>query len=64
MHLSLVLQLLGGTAKGLAMLTMDQEIINRFRLRPSSYSQRMLHGLQAAGVGIYEGIVGKCWLVW
>ena len=51
-------QLLGGTAKGLAMLTMDQEYINRFRVRPSSYRQRMLQGVQAAGVGIYEGIIG------
>ena len=53
-----VLQLLGGTAKGMATLTMDQEYINRFRVRPSSYRQRMLQGVQIAGVGIYEGIIG------
>lgn len=41
------------------MLTMDQEYINRFRVRPSSYRQRMLLGVQAAGVGIYEGITGQ-----
>lgn len=52
------MQLLGGTAKGLAVLTMDQEYINRFRVRPVSYRQRMLQGVQAAGVGIYEGITG------
>lgn len=52
------LQLLGGMAKGLAVMTMDQEFVNRFRVRPVTYRQRMLQGLQGAGVGIYEGITG------
>ena len=57
-HICMGAQLLGGTAKGLAVLTMDQEFINRFRVRPVTYRQRMLQGLQGAGVGIYEGITG------
>ena len=55
---SAAVQLLGGTAKGLAMLTVDQEYINRFRARPGGQGRRVLWGLQAAGVGIYEGLIG------
>ncbi|KAK9808775.1 hypothetical protein WJX72_003363 [[Myrmecia] bisecta] len=51
-------QVSGGLSKGMAVLTMDQEYINRFRVRPSSYQQRLVQGLQAVGVGFYEGIVG------
>ncbi|KAK9809768.1 hypothetical protein WJX73_004442 [Symbiochloris irregularis] len=51
-------QLLGGMAKGLAVMTMDQEFINRFRVRPITYRQRLVQGLQGAGVGLYEGVTG------
>ena len=52
------LQLTGGLSKGLAWMTMDQEYINRFRFRSVTVRQRMLQGLQAAGVGVYEGFIG------
>ena len=52
-------QLLGGTAKGLALLTVDQEYISRFRTRPGGQRQRVLWGVQAAGVGLWEGIIGE-----
>ena len=55
-------QLLGGMAKGLALLTVDQEYINRFRARPGGQRQRVLWGIQAAGVGLYEGLIGRA--VW
>jgi hypothetical protein len=52
------MQILGGGAKALAVLTTDQEYINRFRTRPRTYRQSLLHGLQSAGVGFYEGAIG------
>ena len=51
-------QLAGGAGKAFAVLTTDQEYINRFRSRPMTYRERLLHGVQAAGVGIYEGVIG------
>jgi len=51
-------QLTGGVSKGLALLTMDQEYVNRFRVRSVTLRQRLLQGLQAAGVGLYEGFLG------
>jgi hypothetical protein len=51
-------QMAGGMAKGLALLTLDEDYIRRFRSRPMGYKQRFLDGLQAAGVGVYEGVVG------
>eukprot|EP00884_Botryococcus_braunii_P017930 jgi/Botrbrau1/4820/Bobra.0325s0039.4 len=51
-------QMAGGMAKGFALLTLDEDYIRRFRSRPMGYKQRFLDGLQAAGVGVYEGAVG------
>jgi hypothetical protein len=52
-------QVTGGMSKGLAVLSMDDEYISRFRSRPMGYQQRVLHGLQSLGIGIYEGVVGE-----
>lgn len=52
-------QMAGGMAKGMALLTLDEDYIRRFRTRPMGYRQRFIDGLQAAGVGVYEGAVGK-----
>ena len=54
-----LLQLSGGVSKGLAVLTLDQDYIARFRDRPMSYQQRLLSGLQALMLGLYEGVVGE-----
>ena len=54
-----LLQLTGGVSKGLAVLTLDQDYIARFRDRPMSYQQRLLSGLQALMLGLYEGVVGE-----
>ena len=54
-----LLQLTGGISKGLAVLTLDQDYIARFRDRPMSYQQRLLSGLQALMLGLYEGAVGE-----
>lgn len=51
-------QLTGGISKGLAMLTLDQDYISRFRNQPMTYQQRLIYALQALGVGVYEGIIG------
>ena len=51
-------QLTGGISKGLAMLTLDQDYISRFRNQPMTYQQRLIYALQALGVGIYEGVIG------
>lgn len=40
------------------MLTMDQEYVNRFSVRSVTLQQRLLQGVQALGVGAYEGILG------
>ena len=53
------LQLAGGVSKGLALMTMDQEFVNRFRIRSVTVRQRLLQGVQAAAVGVYEGVLGK-----
>ena len=45
-------------SKGLALATMDQEYVNRFSFRSVTLRQRLLQGVQAAGVGIYEGVLG------
>ena len=52
------LQLTGGVSKGLALLTMDQEYVNRFSIRSVTLQQRLLQGVQALGVGAYEGFLG------
>lgn len=39
-------QLAGGAGRAFAVLTTDQEYINRFRARPLDARQRLLHGLQ------------------
>ena len=54
----LCLQLTGGISKGLAMLTLDQDYISRFRNQPMTYQQRLIYALQALGVGLYEGVIG------
>lgn len=54
-----MMQMAGGMAKGMALLTLDEDYIRRFRTRPIGYRQRFIDGLQAAGVGVYEGAVGK-----
>lgn len=54
-----LLQLTGGISKGLAMLTLDQDYISRFRNQPMTYQQRLVYALQALGVGIYEGVIGQ-----
>ena len=52
------------------MLTSDVEYSNRFRLAPMTHRQRMLNGMQSAGVGFYEGAIGIVkeplvgWQVW
>lgn len=53
------LQLSGGVSKGLAMLTMDQEYVNRFSIRSVTLQQRLLQGVQGLGIGAYEGFLGK-----
>lgn len=57
-----LVQLTGGLSKGLALLTMDQEYVNRFSVRSVTLQQRLLQGVQALGVGAYEGLLGnrKC----
>lgn len=52
-------QLFGGLAKGLAMLSMDDEFIVRFRGAPLEAQARVLHGLQTFGVGLLEGVTGE-----
>ena len=54
-----LLQLTGGLSKGLALLTMDQEYVNRFSVRSVTLQQRLLQGVQALGVGAYEGLLGE-----
>ena len=52
------------------MLTSDVEYSNRFRSAPMTHRQRMLNGMQSAGVGFYEGAIGIVkeplvgWQVW
>ncbi len=53
-----MLQAAGGAARGCAALTSDVEYSNRFRALPMTHRQRMLHGVQSAGVGFYEGAIG------
>ncbi len=53
------LQVAGSVGKGLAIMSMDQEYVNRFHQQPLTYQQRLLQGLQAAGVGSYEGVIGE-----
>ena len=53
------LQLTGGISKGLAMLTLDQDYISRFRNQPMTLQQRLIYALQALGVGLYEGVIGQ-----
>ena len=48
-------QAAGGAARGCAALTGDQEYSNRFRPQPMTQRQHLLHGVQSAGVGFYEG---------
>jgi len=52
------MQVTGGAGKALAVLTSDQEYINRFKTRPLTSRQIFLQGLQSAGVGLYEGAIG------
>ena len=51
-------QAAGGAARGCAALTGDQEYSNRFRPQPMTQRQHLLHGVQSAGVGFYEGAIG------
>ena len=53
------MQLTGGISKGLAMLTLDQDYISRFRNQPMTLQQRLIYALQALGVGLYEGVIGQ-----
>ena len=53
-----MLQAAGGAARGCAALTSDVEYSNRFRALPMTHRHRMLHGVQSAGVGFYEGAIG------
>lgn len=53
------MQVSGSVGKGLAIMSMDQEYVNRFHQQPLTYQQRLLQGLQAAGVGSYEGVIGE-----
>lgn len=52
-------QLTGGISKGMAMLTLDQDYISRFRNQPMTAQQRLIYALQALGVGLYEGVIGQ-----
>jgi len=52
-------QLTGGISKGMAMLTLDQDYISRFRNQPMTAQQRLIYALQALGVGMYEGVIGQ-----
>ena len=52
------MQLCGTMAKGLAAATLDGEYLARFRARPLTYRGRLMAGVQAAAVGVYEGFVG------
>lgn len=45
-------------AKGLAAATLDGEYLARFRARPLTHRGRLMAGVQAAAVGVYEGVVG------
>ena len=56
---ALLAQLTGGISKGMAMLTLDQDYISRFRNQPMNFQQRLIYALQALGVGLYEGAVGQ-----
>ena len=51
-------QLCGTMAKGLAAATLDGEYLARFRARPLTHRGRLMAGVQAAAVGVYEGVVG------
>ena len=51
-------QLFGTMAKGMAAATLDGEYLARFRARPHTYRGRLMAGVQAAAVGVYEGVVG------
>lgn len=51
-------QAAGGAARGCAALTGDAEYSARFRAQPMTHRQRLLHGVQSAGVGLYEGAIG------
>ncbi|KAL0042783.1 hypothetical protein WJX79_011021 [Trebouxia sp. C0005] len=56
--LTFIGQLTGGISKGMAMLTLDQDYISRFRNQPMTAQQRLIYALQALGVGMYEGVIG------
>ena len=51
-------QLCGTMAKGVAAATLDGEYLARFRARPLTHRGRLMAGVQAAAVGVYEGFVG------
>lgn len=51
-------QLFGTMAKGMAAATLDPEYLARFRARPLTRRGRLMAGVQAAAVGVYEGVVG------
>ena len=51
-------QLCGTMAKGMAAATLDGEYLARFRSRPLTHRARLMAGVQAAAVGVYEGVVG------
>lgn len=44
----------------MAAATLDGEYLARFRARPLTYRGRLMAGVQAAAVGVYEGVVGAC----
>jgi vacuolar protein sorting-associated protein 13A/C len=51
-------QVTGGMSKGLAVLSMDRQYIQRFNRRPVSAADGIKQGAQDLGIGLYEGFTG------
>lgn len=52
-------QVAGGMSKGLALLTLDDQFLERWRDVPLGYQQRLLHAAQTLAFSIADGIVGE-----
>eukprot|EP00850_Spirogloea_muscicola_P012926 SM000085S23276 [mRNA] locus=s85:540482:567052:+ [translate_table: standard] len=56
--LNTVSKLTGGVGKGLALLSFDDDYVQRFSQRPADAQETLIRGAQDLGAGFYEGITG------
>eukprot|EP00850_Spirogloea_muscicola_P001736 SM000006S19501 [mRNA] locus=s6:1093208:1119415:+ [translate_table: standard] len=56
--LNTVSKLTGGVSKGLALLSFDDDYVQRFSQRPADAQETLIRGAQDLGAGFYEGITG------